>query len=245
MKILLIAGHGNGDPGAVGNGYKESELTREVVSLVKPFLSRFDGVTVDIADPSKNWYDYICKKGNTFNFRSYDYVLEVHFNAGVGDTTGNGKTTGTEIYITTIEKGATVEENILNGIVLLGFKNRGVKRKNWTLINHIKKQGVSAALLEVCFIDDKDDMKLYSANVDEIASAIANGIKKGFGLKEKVAQSTELTSVNDIVWELANRGIISDKSLWLKKLEEDKNAYWLARKCANYIVLFKTKKNVE
>lgn len=45
----------------------------------------------------------------------------------------------------------------------------------------------------------------------------------------------ELTTVNDIVWELANRGIITDKDLWLDKLENDKNAYWLARKCANYI----------
>ena len=47
--------------------------------------------------------------------------------------------------------------------------------------------------------------------------------------------STELTSVNDIVWELSNRGIITDKDLWLEKLETDENAYWLARKCANYI----------
>lgn len=45
----------------------------------------------------------------------------------------------------------------------------------------------------------------------------------------------ELTTVNDIVWELSARGIISDKDLWLKKLEEDENAYWLARKCVNYI----------
>ena len=45
----------------------------------------------------------------------------------------------------------------------------------------------------------------------------------------------ELTSVNDIVWELAERGIITDKALWLKKLSEDTNAYWLARKCVNYI----------
>ena len=237
MKILLIAGHGNGDPGAVGNGYKESDLTREVALLSKVSFSRFDGVTVDVADTSKNWFDYICKKGNSFNFKAYDYVLEVHFNAGVGDTTGNGKTTGTEIYVTTSENGVSVEENILNNIVSLGFKNRGVKRKNFSLINHIKKQGVSAALLEVCFIDDKDDMKLYATHVDDIATAIVNGIANGFGLTEKTDKitSTELTSVNDIVWELANRGIITDKALWLKKLEEDKNAYWLARKCANYI----------
>lgn len=240
MKILLIAGHGNGDPGAVGNGYKESDLTREVALLSKVSLSRFEGVTVDVADTSKNWYDYICKKGNTYNFKPYDYVLEIHFNAGVGDTSGNGKTTGTEIYVTTSENGVSVEENILSNIVSLGFKNRGVKRKNWALINHIKKQGVSAALLEVCFIDDKDDMKLYTVHVDDVAAAIANGISTGFGLTEKTSRitTTELTSVNDIVWELANRGIITDKALWLKKLEEDKNAYWLARKCANYITRF-------
>ncbi len=40
----------------------------------------------------------------------------------------------------------------------------------------------------------------------------------------------ELIEVNDIVWELAHRGIITDKELWLKKLKEDKNSYWLARK---------------
>lgn len=51
----------------------------------------------------------------------------------------------------------------------------------------------------------------------------------------RVFEVAELTSVNDIVWELHNRGIITDKKLWLEKLEEDRNAYWLARKCANYI----------
>ena len=36
MKILLIAGHGEGDSGAVANGYKEAELNREVVQKLKP-----------------------------------------------------------------------------------------------------------------------------------------------------------------------------------------------------------------
>lgn len=53
--------------------------------------------------------------------------------------------------------------------------------------------------------------------------------------KNQLKQPKELETVNDIVWELAERGIISNKELWLKKLEEDSNAYWLARKTANYI----------
>ena len=49
------------------------------------------------------------------------------------------------------------------------------------------------------------------------------------------AVSKELTSVNDIIWELAHRGIVTDKELWLTKLEEDKNSYWLARKIVKYL----------
>ena len=45
----------------------------------------------------------------------------------------------------------------------------------------------------------------------------------------------ELTSINDIVWELAERGIITDKALWLRKLNEDVNIYWLARKVVQYM----------
>ncbi len=48
-------------------------------------------------------------------------------------------------------------------------------------------------------------------------------------------EPTELTSVNDIVWELASKGIITNKELWLTKLMEDENSYWLARKTANYL----------
>ena len=54
-------------------------------------------------------------------------------------------------------------------------------------------------------------------------------------LKKRGSQIKEITSVNDIVWEYAHRGIISDKSLWLKKLNEDENSYWLARKTLQYI----------
>lgn len=181
MKILLIAGHGQGDSGAIANGYKEADLTREVVKLLKPQLDNY--ADVDIASTSKNWFQYL--KTNTFNFKPYDYALEIHFNACVNDLKGDGKTTGTEIYITTSEKTHGVETNIVNNISKLGFKNRGVKRNNFSVINKIKMQGVSSALLEVCFIDDIDDMKLYRGKKNEVIKAIADGIIKGFRLEKK------------------------------------------------------------
>ena len=54
-------------------------------------------------------------------------------------------------------------------------------------------------------------------------------------LLNKQATTEELSTVNDIVWELSHRGIISDTALWLKKLDEDINAYWLARKMVNFL----------
>lgn len=180
LNILLIAGHGAGDSGAVGNGYKEADLTREVCKLLKPMLDNYANVA--IADTNRNWYSYL-SNGGSFNFTEYDYVLEIHFNAVVNDTNGDGKTTGTEIYITTSEKTHGVETNIVNGISSIGFKNRGVKSKNFTVISRAKNQGVSSALLEVCFIDDKDDINLYQSRKTEIVQAIANGIINGFSLK--------------------------------------------------------------
>ena len=34
MNILILNGHGAGDSGALGNGYKEADLTRELADLV-------------------------------------------------------------------------------------------------------------------------------------------------------------------------------------------------------------------
>ena len=53
--------------------------------------------------------------------------------------------------------------------------------------------------------------------------------------KEEEIKPKNIKSVNDIVWELSYRGIITDKTLWLRKLEEDKNAYWLAKNMVDYL----------
>lgn len=188
MNILLIAGHGQGDSGAIGNGYKEADLTREVVSLLKQHLDSYANITV--ANTNINWKQYIINRKNYFDFKPYDYVLETHFNAGANDT--KDKTTGTEIYITTSEKTHGIETQIVKGISDIGLRNRGVKRQNYSLIQYIKRQGVSCALLEVCFIDDIDDMKIYQSKKTEIIKAIATAIINGYGLKSSQVEAVEI-----------------------------------------------------
>lgn len=182
MKILLISGHGAGDPGAVSQFGKEADETIYMVEEIKKTLSAY--AQVDLYPTGRNAYKDAKAGKLAVNFGNYNYVLEVHFDSGAADLKGNGRTTGTEIYVTTAEKTVGVETKIVQSIAALGFKNRGVKRTNFTVIYRAKAAGVSSALLEVCFIDDKDDMSAYAAKKTQIAAAVANAIATQFGLKK-------------------------------------------------------------
>ena len=78
-------------------------------------------------------------------FPQYDYVLEIHFNALQGGA-ADDRTKGVECYVTTGETGTEVEEAICRKLAALGLTNRGVKRKDWSVIRTARKAGVPAAL---------------------------------------------------------------------------------------------------
>lgn len=105
-------------------------------------------------------------------------------------------------------------------------KEYGLTEKN--IICHCEgcKKGIASNHGDVMhwFTKHGKSMDTFRADVKNILS--------GTGDPQKVS---ELTTVNDIVWELAHRGIITDKALWLKKLETDTNSYWLARKIVKYL----------
>lgn len=182
MRILLIAGHGNGDSGATAFGRREDELTRSLVSKIYTSLLRYDCIC-DIFDTNKSAYNELVTRGNAIDFTPYDYVLEVHFNAFSENS--DGKVMGCEVYVTREEKNIAVEQAMLSKIALSGLKSRGVKRMNFTVIAEAKRQGASSTLLETCFIDDADDMKIYLANEDKIAAAVADAIAEGYRLNLK------------------------------------------------------------
>lgn len=229
MKILLIAGHGQGDPGACGCGYKEADLTREAVKNINTYLK--DAAEVEIFDLSKDMFQCL-KLGSKYPFNEFDYVFEVHFNAL------NGKAYGTEVLVHQNEQGTSVETEIVNNIASLGFSNRGVKRRaDLRVMNNVKKiYGVSHALVEICFIDNKNDMEKYIANKQAVAKAIADGIKKGFGIVPK-EEKKALTSANDIIWELSQQIDIDNVKGAVSALKEAKEAesplYWLLYKVVN------------
>lgn len=194
MNILLISGHGNGDPGAVSriNGvqYREADETRAMTDLIKKYLGKYCSV-VQYPKERNAYHDYHKGVLSTIgNFKAFDYVLEVHFNAYLAGQ-ADGKTKGTECYVTASEKSVGVETKICENISKFGFRNRGVKRYNYAVINTAKKNGTSSALLEVCFIDDPDDMAIYVPRRDAIAKSIADAVLTGFGIEHDFTSNDE------------------------------------------------------
>lgn len=74
---------------------------------------------------------------------------------------------------------------------------------------------------------DEDENAYY------LAKGCVNYIRRMGKIPKRIAP--ELESINDIVWELEHRGILTQKDYWLQKLKNDTNSYWLARKCCDYI----------
>lgn len=89
MKILLISGHGAGDSGAVSQFGREADETIYMVKEIQKTLSQY--AQVDLYPTDRNAYSDAKAGKLAVNFGNYGYVLEVHFNACVNDTKGDGK----------------------------------------------------------------------------------------------------------------------------------------------------------
>ena len=158
---LVIAGHGDGDPGALGNGYNERDLTLEVTNLLDAQHENIHAYT------AHNVYAQGTLATVT---KGYDTVTEIHFNAF------NKTAKGTEVLIHSAYEPDGVDTKILN-VLSKYFQNRGIKkRSDLGNMNIAYNKGINYRLVEVCFIDNAEDIKIYQANKNKIAKEIAEAI---------------------------------------------------------------------
>jgi len=182
MKVNIHAGHnpeGKIACGAVGL-IKESTEARNVKDKVIAMLKSQGHIVYDCTcENGRNQNDVLKKIVSKCNEHPVDLDVSIHFNAGANDRSGNGVTTGTEVFIyNSNSKAKPYAQRIVRNIASLGFKLRddAVKDdvKNSSYLYVLKNTKSPALLIEVCFVDDKDDVKLY--NADKVAQAIVKGI---------------------------------------------------------------------
>ena len=195
MKINIHAGHnpdGKIACGAVGL-IKESTEARKIKDKVIQYLRKAGHTAYDCTCNDGTSQNDVLKKIITkCNSYTVDLDVSIHFNSGANDKKGNDKTTGTEVLVYS-EKSKSLDEakRIVSKLASIGFKNRGVKIRND--LYYLRKTKAPALLIEVCFVDDVDDVALYKKNIDKIAKTIAEAI-----VNKKISTNT-VSSVKYIV----------------------------------------------
>ena len=176
MKINVSAGHnpdGKVACGAVGLIKESTEarkVSNEVIRLLKAKGHTVYNCTCNNGTNQSNVLTKIVSKCNQ---HKVDLDISIHFNAGASDKKGNGKTTGTEVLVySENSKAKPYAERTAKAIAKIGFKNRGVKIRDNLYFLH--RTNSPAMLIECCFVDDKDDVKLY--DYKKMAEAIVKGI---------------------------------------------------------------------
>lgn len=164
--ITVNAGHSAKASGASGNGYKEHEVARQIKDKLIKALNLIGQKTVDTtsdaSSPNAVLKEQVFKCNSVSKANRLD--VSIHLNAGGG--------TGTEVLFLTAEELAT---KVSTGICsATGYKNRGAKKR--TNLYFLNNTNAPAIIIEVCFIDNDDDVKILMDKMDDIVNAIVKSL---------------------------------------------------------------------
>ena len=168
-KIVVDAGHGGSNPGAVYQGRRESDDALRLAMAVGRILEEngYDVSYTRTTDTTQS----VGQKAAIANEEGADLFVSIHRNAAEYP----GKYSGVQTLIyddSGIKK--EMAQNINANLERLGFRNAGVSiRPNLVVLNSTQ---MPALLVEAGFIDSTTDNQLFDSRFQAIAQGIADGI---------------------------------------------------------------------
>ena len=173
MAVFISAGHHLKDPGAPGvNGRKEADEATKFRNAVVKYLEP-TGAKIITDNDNETLAQYLAR------IQSGDgsVVVEFHFDAFNGIASGTTALVGNDAD--RLDK-MFAKELVTATSTILGIMNRGVKSEKDShrgKLALMREQGI-VSLLEICFIDNKNDMESFDKNFFTLASEISKIIEK-------------------------------------------------------------------
>ena len=167
--IVIDAGHGGSDPGAVYEGRREKDDNLSLAIAVGELLSR-QGVSV-IYTRTTDVYQTPFEKAQMANQADADFFISFHRNSSEEPNQYTG--VETLVYDNSGIK-QTMAENINGALSELGFRNLGVKARPGLVV--LRRTKMPALLIETGFLNNEQDNTLYDEKLEEIARAIADAV---------------------------------------------------------------------
>ena len=230
MKIFIDAGHGGNDPGAVGNGMRESDITLEVSLILSDILTKtalFEtrlSRTTNIS-PSQRW--------QVANAWGADLLISIHVNAGGG--------TGVETLIPTASPNNPRRDlqacrrlaEIISNTLGRAFGMR-VRRANGVMLETetrhpfvgvLRNSSMIAVLPEIAFIDSplsNPDINVLRNRRQDVAQNLANALFQFFNVSpQQESPQTPTTPPresfpiqSDNIQRMVDLGVIGSPDFW-------------------------------
>lgn len=212
--VILDAGHGGMEPGAVYMGRQEKDDTLNLTLAVGQILEDY-GVNVVYTRVTDIYHSPI-EKAEIANRSGADYLVSIHRNAAVIPGMGSGAMT-----LVYSDSGAAgmLAHNIQQQLTAVGFIDLGVVERPGIYI--LRRTRIPAVLVEAGFIDNEEDNLFFDENFYQIAQAIADGIIITFREEEgaqqlyyilQVGAFQELSTAEELQDLLTNQGFPA----WIK-----------------------------
>lgn len=167
--IMMDAGHGGRDPGAVYNGRQEKDDNLHLTLAVGEILQD-NGIQVEYTRTS-DVYETPYQKAMEANEAGVDLFISIHRNSFPTDNIVSG--VESLVYDLSGLK-LQIAESINAQLEAIGFVNLGVQARPNLVV--LKRTKMPAVLVEVGFINSDTDNRLFDDNFEDIAHAIASGI---------------------------------------------------------------------
>ncbi|MBQ7919252.1 MAG: N-acetylmuramoyl-L-alanine amidase [Lachnospiraceae bacterium] len=167
--IVLDAGHGGDNPGAVYQGRQEKDDALALTMAVGEILER-NGVDVYYSRTT-DIYETPTEKALDANRIGAEYFISIHRNSS---PIPNQYTGVESLVYYPYGAAANMAYSINAELEQIGFVNLGVNvRQNLAVL---RRTNMPAVLVEVGFINNDADNRLFDDRFEEIAQAIADGI---------------------------------------------------------------------
>ena len=219
--VVLDAGHGGYDSGAVGNGLYEKNLNLKIAKYCKAELEKYAGVKVYMTR-STDHFVALDQRVSIAAGHKADVFVSLHINSAA-----NSAASGAEVYYPNFnyrpsigEKGRKLAGEIQKSLTSLGLSNfnGGTKIREsgtgsqypdgsladyYAVIRGSKQSGFPGIIVEHAFISSASDASKYlnsDTKLKKLGVADAKGIASCYGLKKaaeetETLQPTELTRV--------------------------------------------------
>ena len=205
--IVIDAGHGGEDPGAVGNDIVEKDYTLKISKYMYDRLKEL-GIPVILtrdSDITLSPKERVKRVKNAFGDYKDVLVISNHINAGGGD--------GAEV-IYALRNDSTLANNILSKLASAGQNIRGAYQRRGT-VNKDKDYyfmqrntgNTEAITVEYGFLDSKgDDVSQLKNNWKKYVDATIDGILEYIGYdNNNIEEGVYIVKKGDNLYSIANK----------------------------------------